>query len=146
MERLTEKVVCNLPDDVLVALGIADVPKENYEIKEAFGATCKENCEEHECYDCPINKVINKLADYEDAEEQGLLLRLPCPIGGTVWGWEFPTRVDEDGTEWTVCDIRRAKIVPKEFILLMLDRIGTNYFLTREEAEQALAEMKGETE
>lgn len=86
-------------------------------------------------------KVAEKLAEYEDAEEQGLLLRLPCPIGGTVWGWEFPTRVDEDGTEWTVCDIRRAKVVPKKFILLMLDRIGTSYFLTREEAEQALKQI-----
>lgn len=29
--------------------------------------------------------VINALADYEDLEEQGLLLKLPCEIGTTVY-------------------------------------------------------------
>ena len=31
------------------------------------------------------SKVLTKLADYEDAEEQGLLLRLPCGIGSDVY-------------------------------------------------------------
>lgn len=31
-----------------------------------------------------INEAIKKLADYEDAEEQGMLLRLPCKVGDTV--------------------------------------------------------------
>lgn len=30
-------------------------------------------------------KVAEKLATYEDLEEQGLLVRLPRPIGTTVW-------------------------------------------------------------
>lgn len=30
-------------------------------------------------------KVYFKLKDYEDAEEQGLLLRLPCKVGDTVY-------------------------------------------------------------
>lgn len=29
--------------------------------------------------------IINKLAKYEDAEEQGSLLRLPCKVGDTVY-------------------------------------------------------------
>ena len=29
--------------------------------------------------------AARKLCDYEDLEEQGLLVRLPCPIGTTVW-------------------------------------------------------------
>ena len=29
--------------------------------------------------------IIDKLAEYEEAEEQGLLLRLPCKIGDTVY-------------------------------------------------------------
>lgn len=36
---------------------------------------------EHECVGLPITK----LATYEDAEEQGLLLRLPCGIGSDVY-------------------------------------------------------------
>ena len=105
-------------------------------------ATCYGMGASVKCNGCEFNnEVLEKLATYEDLEEQGLLLRLPCPIGGTVWGWEYPTRVDEDGTEWIVCDVRRAKVVPKEFSLIMLNRIGTSYFLTREEAEQALKQM-----
>lgn len=30
----------------------------------------------------PFFKIIKKLAEYEDMEEQGLLLRLPCKPGG----------------------------------------------------------------
>ncbi len=30
-------------------------------------------------------RCCNRLADYEDAEEQGLLLRLPCGIGADVY-------------------------------------------------------------
>ena len=88
-------------------------------------------------------EIYRKLAEYEDLEEQGLLLKLPCAIGGTVWGWEYPTRIDEeDGSTWTICDIRRAIVVPKKFNLFMLDKMGESYFTTKEEAEQALAKMK----
>ena len=32
-----------------------------------------------------IRSVLKKLAEYEDLEEQGLLLRLPVAEGSTVW-------------------------------------------------------------
>lgn len=32
-----------------------------------------------------LQALINKLAAYEDAEEQGLLLQLPCKVGDTVY-------------------------------------------------------------
>lgn len=31
------------------------------------------------------DKILTKLAVYEDLEEQGLLVRLPCKIGDTVY-------------------------------------------------------------
>lgn len=31
------------------------------------------------------SKVLTKLADYEDAEEQGLLLQLPCKVGDKLY-------------------------------------------------------------
>ena len=37
-------------------------------------------------------KAIEKLATYEDAEEQGLLLRLPCGIGSDVY--TIPSKVN----------------------------------------------------
>ena len=89
-------------------------------------------------------KPVDKLAYYEDKQEQGLLIELPVPIGGTVWGWEYSTRIDEeDGSTWTICDIRRAKVVSKKFHLMMLDKMGDMYFATEAEAEEALAKMGG---
>lgn len=140
MERLTEKFVCNLPDEVLEKLGIADVPKEDYEIKETHGATCKETCEEHECSDCPISKAINKLAAYEDAEEQGLLLRLPVAIGDKVYeiieetvpGHHFYI------SEYEIQDVS-AKAV--KYADDWCEYGYPNLYLTREEAKQALKQI-----
>lgn len=75
MERLTEQT----------AVGI--LVKENYEkesLKTLYSCYGEKpnsyysNCEEGYC-------AMEKLADYEDAEEQGLLLRLPCGIGSDVY-------------------------------------------------------------
>ena len=33
---------------------------------------------------CYENNIYNRLREYEIAEEQGLLLRLPCKVGDTV--------------------------------------------------------------
>ena len=41
---------------------------------ELWERACVPDCEE-------IDAVYRKLKDYEDAEEQGLLLRLPYPLG-----------------------------------------------------------------
>ena len=47
---------------------------------------------EHECVGLPITK----LATYEDAEEQGLILRLPCKVGDTVYVVTSPFNVFDD--------------------------------------------------
>ena len=31
------------------------------------------------------NKILTKLGEYEDLEEQGRLVKLPCKVGDTVW-------------------------------------------------------------
>ena len=98
------------------------------------------------------NKLLTKLGEYEDLEEQGLLLRLPCKIGSTLYQpiyssineykviglcfdiyhnkWMYEV-VYEAGFEWhkTVCDI---------------NYIGKTVFLTKSEAEQKLKEMESD--
>lgn len=77
---------------------------------------------------------IEKLAEYEDLEEQGLLLRLPCKAGSTVY--KIITQRDN-------FDDRAYKIVSAiEFRISMIDEIGKTVFLTKEEAEQKLKEME----
>lgn len=47
---------------------------------------------EHECVGLPITK----LSTYEDAEEQGLLIRMPCKVGDTVYVVTSPFNVFDD--------------------------------------------------
>lgn len=97
--------------------------------------------------------VIKKLAAYEDAEEQGRLVRLPCKVGETVYAptrnfvSEFRvSRFDYDGHEqflWVEWHL--VKGISGDFRLdgIYASEIGKTVFLTREEAEGVL---KGETE
>lgn len=145
------------------------------------------NCVVFECYD---RKIYNKLREYEDAEEQGLLLRLPCKVGDTVYvlvdtlrkrkGYgafdEKKVFFEEDSIpKYVECKVVGISLKNKgnyikvrytgEFeekyfdyetgydYQIITDYIDNNYvfssirksvFLTKEEAEAALAEMKGE--
>ena len=46
-----------------------------------------EGCISEKCYD---KKIYDKLQVYEELEEQGLLLRLPCKVGQTVYAFGYP--------------------------------------------------------
>ena len=98
----------------------------------------------------PFFNLIKKLAEYEDAEEQGLLLRLPVKIGeklftverffniakSTIYEYTFDG-IEKDG-------LRLMYKGRKEDVRVFdIEEIGKTVFLTKEEAEQALAEMKG---
>ena len=51
---------------------------------------CYEYCKATEegngdCKGCAISECFNKLGEYENLEEQGKLLKLPCTVGDTVY-------------------------------------------------------------
>ena len=75
--------------------------------------------------------AAQKLAEYEDLEEHGLLVRLPVPLGSKVY-W-ISTR-----------DKQNPIIFEKFFTLGMLYFWNSTVFATREEAEKKLEEMKNE--
>ncbi len=83
-----------------------------------------------------IGSVADKLAEYEDLEEQGKLLKLPCAVGDTVYTLNpllnGKTVIGETTADAFFC------------ALVMLEgRFGKTVFLTREEAEAALKERCG---
>jgi hypothetical protein len=99
--------------------------------------------------------VMDALAEYEDLEEQGLLMRLPCKVGDTVY------RVNAGAKQpiitMTVSEIHflcykneravRFDTIGKEDMgesCYRLEDIGRIIFLTREEAEKKLEELKNE--
>ena len=86
--------------------------------------------------DYPTRRIIERLAEYEDLDEQGLLLRLPCKVGNIV----YKIVNQRDNYDDTVYQIVSATI----FELSMIDKIGKTVFLTQEEAEQKLKEMDGD--
>ena len=105
------------------------------------------NCEEGYC-------AIEKLAEYEDAEEQGLLLRLPCKVGDKIFldFAGFGTDIDkftvkdfhldcfEDGETILFCDYESNDSTLSGQIDVM--EFGKSVFLTRKEAEAKLKEME----
>lgn len=104
--------------------------------------------------------VLTKLADYEDLEEQGRLLKLPCKVGDTVYcilsRYTKCTFNNEEFDEYNCqgceheCNSKKENYV-QNTIAYSLDWIVTNLknfdktiFLTKSEAEAKLKELKGE--
>lgn len=94
--------------------------------------------------------LLEALGKYEDAEEQGLLLRLPLKIGDTVYS------VTRDFiSEYTICSIEKYneglffnwKCEKGMYVNLRgftNYQIGKDIFLTKAEAEQKLKEMESD--
>ena len=100
-------------------------------------------------------QVLDRLATYEDLEEQGLLVRLPCKVGDTVWdidaGYPELYKItafsygchdlvefgcdDEITFYYTSCHRQTAGA-------FLLSELGETVFITKAEAEKKLEEMK----
>ena len=104
--------------------------------------TCEEFCKNaiDGCKNCYIQQVFKKLADYEDLEDQGLLVRLPCPIGTTVWDI-YGMDIRENVVSGIEC-IKDGKCFLWANEDEWLGEFNASVFLTREEAEKKLEEMK----
>lgn len=92
------------------------------------------------------DKILTKLADYEDLEEQGLLVRLPCKVGDDLYcivnGEVKKLKVHSFGVpDFEITDIE-FKYVDGFKIVRFVGEVGKTVFLTREEAEKKLEEMK----
>lgn len=137
MERLTEKVY-----------GYT-------QLKSCGNDFCKETCakydEERSCNNCPIQKSIEKLAEYEDLEEQGLLLKLPCKVGDTVYEVQQlrkriqPYKIVSIHISCSVLfswELKDGKGIYSNINGFCDYAIGKTVFLTQEQAEQELKQLK----
>ena len=123
-----------------------------------FNNECSEcatacEAEEKECEQ--LAEWLNELKKYKDAEEQGLLLKLPCKVGDKVYvldrdGQPREMILDEpdirchcakeDNLCMALCDRKNTGVCAYRFRNDGSD-IGNTVFLTKEEAEQKLKEM-----
>ena len=100
--------------------------------------------------------VLKKLCDYEDLEEQGLLMRLPVKIGDMIWDNDFghPVPYEIKAFSYGFCDSYVEPNIEDEIIFYYenyngsitgafpMSEIGKTVFLTREEAENKFEELR----
>ena len=159
MERLTEKI-------------------GNTNCVKGCGSNCKygfQHCRTEDWENCKtIDDVIDKLAKYEDLEEQGRLIKLPCKEAYTKSGDIVYLIYDDEVVECTHCGLGINPVDGKAYITLATDEdifpyrrpipeydldptdwctntidaevgeIGKTVFLTKSEAEQKLKEMEND--
>ena len=96
-----------------------------------------------------LEESTDKLAEYEDLEEQGRLLKLPCKSGDTIWLVGDKYTLDYKVSGFAI-DSSGISIIffEKEIDGKMHTRsidyteIGKTAFLTKEEAEEVLRKIK----
>ena len=94
-----------------------------------------------------VRNWLNELKQYKDLEEQGLLLRLPCPIGTTVYNttwWDDVTEKVKVNGKTFYRTVHKHKVSKSTFSLLDICDFGKTVFLTKAEAEQKLKEMEND--
>lgn len=95
-----------------------------------------------------VAKWLEELKFYKDLEEQGLLVRLPCKIGDDLYcivnGEVKKLKVHSFGVpDFEITDIE-FKYVDGFKIVRFVGELGKTVFITREEAEKKLKELKNE--
>ena len=88
-------------------------------------------------------ELVNKLGELEDAEEQGLLLRLPCKVGDKIYHIEDGYMYDFKADSIEVRKENGKYIFCIAFMDYKEEDFGKTAFLTEEAAEQALKEGVG---
>lgn len=146
MERLTLDEVIKYIKEV-VQKNRRNKEKNTIVIPNSFisSADCAEKYEQ-------VAKWLKELKSYKEAEEQGLLVRLPCKVGDTVWDNDFgyPESYEIKAFSYGYCDSYVEPDIEDQIIFYYenysgsitgafpMSEIGETVFLTREEAEKKL--------
>lgn len=93
-----------------------------------------------------VAKYLRKLKDYEDLEEQGRLIKLPCKIGtevyNTTWWDDAQEKVVVKGKTY-FRTVHKHKVSKSTFSYFDIGEFGKTVFLTKSEAEAKLKELRG---
>ena len=153
MERLTHDEAIKYIKEV-VRKNRRNKEKNTIIIPNSFisSADCAEKYEQ-------VAKWLEELKSYKDLEEQGLLVRLPDDLNRILYQVNYRwTECTEYGEENNKCEIYDCKCecdIRKEYYIAEVDLqyipiksyyncLGETIFLTREEAEKKLKEMKND--
>lgn len=102
--------------------------------------------------------ILEKLAEYEDLEEQGRIIKLPCKVGDTVWDNDYgrPCAYTITAFSFGECEEYICEpVTTKEAVFYYANssgsitgsfaesEIGKSVFLNESEAEAKLKELRG---
>lgn len=148
MERLTlENAISHAKEVAEKNHRGADFESIDY-IDDDIKANCVKCAEEHE----QLVKWLEELKSYKNLEEQGLLVRLQCKVGDTVWDNDFgyPESYEIKAFSYGYCDSYVEPDIEDQIIFYYenysgsitgafpMSEIGKTVFLTREKAEKRL--------
>ena len=128
-----------------------------------FYPKCFEKCDglvaSRKCDKCEIaTSICEKLGKYEDLEEQGRLIKIPCKLGDTVWDNDFgrPCAYTITAFSFGECEEYICKPVTTKEVVFYYENssgsitgsfaesaIGKSVFLNKSEAEARLKELRG---
>lgn len=117
----------------------------NDSVENYMKANCMKCAEQHE----KLAEWLEELKSYKEAEEQGLLVRLPCKLNGTLYSVNYSNKTIAENTIIKISmndHVKRFYCIDdnlRERIFFSY-RIGENVFLTREEAEKKREEICNE--
>lgn len=97
--------------------------------------------------DCEwLADCLTKFKDYQQLEEQGRLVKLPCKIGDKVynitWWDDIQEKVVVKGKTY-YRTIHKHKVSKSAFGYTDIEEIGKTVFLTKSEAEAKLKKLRG---
>lgn len=125
-------------------------------VQNEYECVARQQCDRN-CAKCDlvmdakdILSAYDHVLELLGAEEQGLLVRLPCKVGDTVYSYSHDKQIRAlkcEGFLFTgICwKARCTDLIPswvgnqKRHFYIMFSSFGKTVFLTREEAEAALA-------
>lgn len=140
-----------------------EVAEKNYKGADFESIDSVDNDIKTNCIKCAeehmqLAEWLKELKSYRDAEEQGLLVRVLCKVGDTVWDNDFgyPESYEIKAFSYGYCDSYVESDIEDEIIFYYenysgsitgafpMSEIGKTVFLTRVEAEKKLEEMKND--
>ena len=140
MERLTlDEAIKHAKEVADMNYNDAEKFDSNDSVENYMKANCRKCAEEHE----QLAEWLEELKSYKDLEEQGLLVRLPCKVGDTMYDIVGkPLRIVEHKVD-------AFHIDKKGFHLQIINGVlekkqEAKVYFSREEAEKKLEKMKNE--
>lgn len=130
MERLTKREISGI----------------TYNNSPGFICSCYcDNCSKG-TGDCDrLKAMVNRLAKFEDLEEQGLLVRLPCKVGDVLYCIDNGIVETLIVNSFRIYNFNRVEIDFENAsgfaLCTFAGELDEGYFLSREEAEKKLEEL-----